>query len=228
MTIFDNAKEVIINNKVVKKIEISGGGVIYEKEKQPTSITCDTSSANVNVNSNITISGRLTSNGNILVRKTIKIYNGTTLLNTVATDSNGRYRVTQNLNCKGTWEIKAIFEGDDTYEICTSPAKYVTVNGYNPTYSCTLSDTELTVGQTCTLNGYINVPGAYLQINVKGSSAVGTTPSGRGLVVNNDGTFSWDFTAKTVGNWYITILFRGNCTYNQLYFVKVVDFTISE
>lgn len=96
--------------------------------KLNNSITINTNRSTVYYTQNVTISGVLTDElGNKIANATVKLYNGSSLVATGTTNSNGAYSFTRNWS-QGTYNFKVIYEGDNSHNSVTSATKTVYMN----------------------------------------------------------------------------------------------------
>jgi hypothetical protein len=66
------------------------------------------------------------------------------------------YNHTLTLNA-GTWQIRATWDGDDSYEGVTTPNITLTVLKASSTVTCTLSEIDVTVGSNLTISGNMDL-----------------------------------------------------------------------
>ena len=96
----------------------------YAVEKTYYPLTLNLSGNDINVGGTLTLTGAL---GN-LSAKSVKIYQGNNLIDTVTTDNNGVFtKQITGLN-EGNYTFYAVFEGDNTYDSAISGIVYVNVD----------------------------------------------------------------------------------------------------
>ncbi|WP_407415828.1 hypothetical protein [Methanobrevibacter sp.] len=99
----------------------SNSSVNVTVKNQPT-LTCTlTPPSSIYVDTTLIISGNLSAGAN----KTVKIQNGSAVLYTLTTDSNGDYSQSVNCTTTGIFHYKAVFDGDnDNYSVETQNKQY--------------------------------------------------------------------------------------------------------
>ena len=103
---------------------VTSSAVTVTVSKVTTTITLSTSSASVSVSETFTLSGTLSAG----TGKSVKIYNGSTLVDTVTTGTGGAYTKQLSESTAGTYTFTAVFDGDSTYANVTSSAVTVAVS----------------------------------------------------------------------------------------------------
>ncbi|MBE6508261.1 MAG: hypothetical protein E7Z77_02480 [Methanobrevibacter sp.] len=117
--------------------------------------TISLTSSNVTYPDNVVLSGTLSAGSG----KSVKIYQGNTLLGTVSTSSNGAFSKTvPGLNA-GNYTFKAVFDGDTQYSSVTSTTVTVTVENAPP------ASIVLTVDKS--VLSYVHSDSAVLSATVK-------------------------------------------------------------
>ena len=89
--------------------------------------------------------------------KTVKLYRGNTLIDTLTTNSQGKatYTTASTLDA-GEYQFKAVYEGDSTYASVTSQIMNVTIKKAVPSMTFTSSEDTVEVGETLTLSGALS------------------------------------------------------------------------
>lgn len=115
MSLFDNARSVVMNNKVVRSIKTTDGGVIYEKTDD-TYLTIDVPLSLIYSDA-FSITGTLTDyHGNGLSGKSVDLLVGSTVVDSTTTTTNGAYSFTSTPVRTGNHEFKVVFNGDSSYD----------------------------------------------------------------------------------------------------------------
>lgn len=115
MSLFDNARSVVLNDKVVKSIKTTDGGVIYEKTND-TYLTIDVPLSLIYSDA-FNITGNLTDyNGDGLSGKSVDLLVGSTVVDSTTTITNGAYSFTSTPVRTGNHEFKVVFNGDSSYD----------------------------------------------------------------------------------------------------------------
>ena len=99
------------------------GSVNVTINKITSTISLSASSSTITYGSSVTLSGTLSAGSN----KSVKIYNGSSLVDTVTSGSGGAFSKSVSGLSVGTHSFTAVFEGDSTYTNVTSTALSVTV-----------------------------------------------------------------------------------------------------
>ena len=106
--------------------------------KVDTSISIGSDKASYYTDESILLSGTLVDDDNQpLVSKSVKVYRGASLIDTVSTDSTGTYEKTVTGLSAGSYSFKAVYDGDEVYQGSTSSSLSVIVQ--NHTYSLSIS-----------------------------------------------------------------------------------------
>ena len=173
-------------------------------------ISCNVPSSSANRGDNVYIYGRLAANNwqDILGGRTVKLYNGSSVIANLTTDNDGWFGTTVNYNCRGTWSIRAEFEGETDYPACSSSTTNVTVNGIASTISCSVNVSEVDYGGIVIFTGHCSVPNTTVYITLK---AFGSQTWGVRTDANGNFTDSIRAYLRGVNEAYAS--YRGDCTY---------------
>lgn len=125
VTLSYDTNQALVNNTVYTNNNKNNNGlyvVIGERDKLTSYITLTSNKQSYLTYETITVSGLLTGDENTaLSGKTVKIYVGSTLVDTVTTTGNGNYTSNITLtDVTGEVTIRAVFEGDEEYYSCTN------------------------------------------------------------------------------------------------------------
>ena len=148
--------------------------------------------------------------------KSVKVYQGNTLIDTVTTGSGGAYSTSVSELGAGTYTFRAEFEGDDEYSSVVSSTLEITVSKLPSTVSLTGSD--IYVGETLNLSGVLSVGNGYSVKIYQGESVIDTVTTGA------NGAFSKSITGLTAGTYTFKALFEGTNNYSSS---TSGDFTIT-
>ena len=172
-------------------------------------IGCNVPSSSANVGDSAYIYSRLWANSNEgLGGRTVKLYNGSSVIATLTTDSNGWFGTTVNYNCRGTWSIRAEFEGETDYPACSSGTTNVTVNGISSTITCSVDVSEVNYGGRVTFTGHCSVPYAHIYVTLKAKGSQNWR-----VTADANGDFSYTTAAYLRGENEAYATHTGDCTY---------------
>lgn len=117
---------------------VTSSSVSVTINKITPTISISTSSSSVIVGNTYTISGTLSAGSGL----SVKIYQGSTLLDTVTTGSNGTYSKTITASTAGTYTYHTVFDGNTQYDTVTSSNVSVSVTQAVTVDSVTLTGTS--------------------------------------------------------------------------------------
>lgn len=124
VTLSYDTNQALVNNTVYTNNNKNNNGlyvVIGEGDKLTSHITITSNKQSYLTYETISLSGLLTGDENTaLSGKTVKIYVGSTLVDTVTTTGNGNYTSNITTDVTGEVTIRAVFEGDEEYYSCTN------------------------------------------------------------------------------------------------------------
>lgn len=103
-----------------------------------SSISINTNRSTVYYSQNVTISGVLSDELGNMNGATVKLYNGSSLVATTTTNSNGAYSFTRNWSI-GFYQFKVVYEGSTTHTSVTSATKNVTMSKAPTSINATIS-----------------------------------------------------------------------------------------
>ena len=167
----------------------------------------NTSSLETVINTAVRI-GCTVSDGSIkLSGKTVKFYkNGSTLLGSGSTNSNGWAQISYTPSVAGSETITAVYEGDSTYGETTSNACNLVINKKTTSVTLNANNTNLLAGESLTLSGTCSL-GSGVSIELRHNGVVLTT-----LTTGANGTFSKTVTGLTAGQHTFAAFYNGDNT----------------
>ena len=209
-TIPDGASEEYIAK------QYPSGKLDERTDKTPTTLTCVGSSASINVGSSVTFSGVLKdSSDNKISNASVKLYNGSTLVDTLTTDSNGAYSKTVSGLSAGSYTFQAKYEGDSTYKKSNSSTVSLTVTKLSTTTSLSATSASIVIGASPSLTGTLKdsnntgVTGASVKI-YSGDTLLDTVTTTTG------GAFSYTGSAtSSTGSLTFKAVYDGDSTYSN-------------
>ena len=132
--------------------ESASASVNVSVNKITSTITLAASTGTITYGQSVTLSGTVSVGSGA----SIKIYNGSTLVDTVTSGSGGAFlKSVSGLNA-GSHTFKAVYDGDDTHEGVTSSNVSVTVNKATPTITFASDKSVVTYGDSFTLSGVLS------------------------------------------------------------------------
>lgn len=141
--------------------ESASASVNVSVNKITSTITLAASTGTITYGQSVTLSGTVSVGSGA----SIKIYNGSTLVDTVTSGSGGAFlKSVSGLNA-GSHTFKAVYDGDDTHEGVTSSNVSVTVNKATPTITFASDKSVVTYGDSFTLSGVLSA-GSGASINI--------------------------------------------------------------
>lgn len=213
MGLFDNANIVAINNKRVKSIVTSDGGVLYEKTDM-VSLSIDVP-LNLVYSDAFSITGALTDvHDDGISGETVDLYVGDTLVDSTTTDSNGEYEFTQTPVSAGAHSFQVKYAGNTSYSSTTSSKVYRRV-GKETTL---LSVTSPVDNSTYYVGGAINVSGTLLTDDDEplGNKPINYKLDGSTITsinTNNDGSISFQLGTISTGSHTLELSYAGDSNY---------------
>lgn len=205
MGIFDNAKEVRINNKVVKSIIGENNMTLYINGEisQPKSITLtNLGNSSVVYGTTVQLQATYSELGATLTGKTVTLYDGDTVKTTGTTDSNGEVTFSLPTLSIGSHQFKVTCNNTES-DVIT-----VVVNKVTPTLS--LSGSNISYGGTLSLSGVLSAGSGKSVKIYNGNTLVDT------VTTTTDGAFSKSVTGLAVGSYTFKAVFEGDGVYNSV------------
>ena len=177
--------------------------------KTTTLLSLTSSTSSITVGESVTLTGTLTDNSNNPVTNaSVKIYQGDTLLDTLTTDNNGEVDKTVSGLTAGSYNFKAVYDGDSTYK--NSESSIITVTVTAPVISLAVTgspiiETSNTNTITATLLADSTpVEDETLSYTVKHGATVITTGSD---TTDNNGEISISYTGTGIGEITVTVTY---------------------
>jgi len=183
--------------------------------KVSTSITCSVSPSEVTIGNSITISGSI--NPTILdktVTLTFRKPYGSSFNRTVTTGSDGSYSDSYTPDAVGSWNVSASWEGDSSYTEAISTSKSFIVSKISTTISCSVSSSNLTIGDSVTVSGSISPTrsGVTVTISYKSDGSFSTLFT---VTSASDGSYSYSWKPTDVGSYQLKASWAGDSTYSE-------------
>ena len=155
--------------------------------------------------------GSLTLHGAALAGRSVKLYDGATLVDTLTTDNNGNFSKSVTWASSGTYNYKIVYEGTTTVlEKETSYA--VNVQKKIPTITLNTNKTQYTSNESMGLYGTLKFNGADIN-NATVKIYNGDTFLGQTTTVN--GGWSLQNQKANILNKEYSVVFEGDNTYQQ-------------
>ncbi|RAP44982.1 MAG: hypothetical protein BZ135_07100 [Methanosphaera sp. rholeuAM6] len=194
------------------------GNDSYASSHTDTSVTVNKKHSNITIDETgahaygetVTITGKLTDNGNAISNATVSMkVNGNIV--TGVTNIAGEYSISYVASKVGSNDILISFMGDDTYEACKTDTT-ITINKQNtrltinPITQTYYDDTVLITGTLTDATGK-TLADISLTIRLNNEDIPVTT--------NSNGIFTLNTTATKIGTNTVTVTFNGNANYTQ-------------
>jgi hypothetical protein len=167
-------------------------------------------------NNSITYGSTITLNGTISAGSglSVKIYNGTTLVDTLTTGTNGTFTKTVTGLSVGNHTFKAVFEGNASYANAESSTVQVTVNKLN-------TSLEISVPLSLVYSDSFNITGTLMDTtnNTAMNNATVKLKVGNTVVdtqtTNSNGVVSFTQTPVSMGTHSFKLVYEGATNYNN-------------
>ena len=189
MGLFDNAVRVILNDKVVNRIELVDGGVLYERAlpRESTSLSIDVP-LNLVYGDSFNITGTLLDSEDSGVSgATVKLKVGSTVVDTVVTGNDGVYSFTHSPVRVGNHSFQVVYSGDSSYRGCDSAVVNRVVDRETSVISVSPSTVYVSgSGDSVSVSGSLVdddgsvLSGASVSLLVDGTVSSSTTTDGSG------------------------------------------------
>jgi Tol biopolymer transport system component len=188
--------------------------VTVNVNKRESSISCSASSSNPTVEDSVTISGSITpSRSGITITISYKSDGSWNTLTTVTSSSDGSFSYSWTPSDANSYQLKASWAGDDTYNGATSSMVSVTVKKISTSTSCSTSSSTITNGETITTTGSINPAVSGKTVTLTYTKPDGTSKVTRTVTTNSDGSFSDSYKPDAIGTWSVTASWDGDATH---------------
>jgi len=186
---------------------LSNGGTIA---KSPSSISTSVFPSSITIGSSITISGSIApAHSSVTVTLSFSKPDGTALIWTPVTASNGSYSYAFTPDMVGSWNMRASWEGDAEHEGASSSWMSFTVSKISSTISCNLSSSRLTIGGSVTVSGSISPShsGVNVTISYNDHGAWNTLATATSAP---DGSYSYLWTPSPIGSYQLKASWEGD------------------
>jgi peptide/nickel transport system substrate-binding protein len=175
-----------------------------------SSISCSVSPSSLTIGGSVTVSGSITpARSGVAITVSSKSDESWNTLATVTSASNGSYSYSWKPASAGSYQLKASWAGDDTYNGATSSAVSVAVTKISTTISCSVSSSEVTEGDSVTVSGSVSpaVSGKSVTLTYKKPDASTFT---RKVTTGSDGGYSDSYKPDAVGSWSASASWDGD------------------
>lgn len=208
------------------------GTVLYQPFKEDivrtgSSVIASIINPHVTLNEAVAVSGAMgPSRGAATIALTYIKPDTSTITKTLETNFAGHFNDTFKPDMQGFWAMYASWEGDDVIIGSTSPTVTFTVTKIPTTLSCSVSPSELTIGDFVIVSGSINLSvsdATVTLIYTKPNSSTVTTAS----ITDSEGDYSDIYTPNTVGFWSVAASWDGDSIHEGASSSEV-GFTVSK
>jgi hypothetical protein len=182
----------------------------FTVSKIPNTISCSLSISNVIVGGSIMVSGSIIpARSGVTVALSYKSDGSWNTLATVTSVSDGSFSYSWKPTAVGSYQLKASWEGDNTYGGTTSDAVTARVTKISTTISCLVSPSEVAEGDLVTVSGSISptVSGKTVTLTYKKPDSSMFT---RTATTGSDGTYSDSYKIDAVGSWSVSTSWDGD------------------
>jgi hypothetical protein len=188
----------------------TSSSVSFTVSKISSSISCSVSSSSPTIGDSATVSGSITpACSGVTVTISCKNDGSFSTLSTVTTASDGSYAYSWKPASVGSYQLKASWAGDSTYDGATSDAVSVTVNKISSSISCTASSSEITSGDSITVSGSISPSVSGKTVTLTYTKPDGTTLT-RTVATGSDGSYSDSYKPDATGSWSVKVAWDGD------------------
>lgn len=191
----------------------------FTVSKISSSISCSVSSSSLTIGVSITVSGSITpARSDVTVTISYKSDGSWNTLATVTSASDGSYSYSWTPASEGSYQVKASWEGDNTYSGATSSAAAVsvTVAKISTTISCSVSPSEVTEGSSVTVSGSISPALSGKTVTLTYEKTDRTPPLfTRTVTTGSDGSYSDVYKPDATGSWSVSASWEGDSTHDS-------------
>jgi hypothetical protein len=183
--------------------------------KSSTILSCFVSSSSITIGNTVTISGSITPalSGKV-VTLTYTKPDSSTVTRTCTTNP-GDYTDIYTPDSTGIWSVKASWDGDATYSGAFSALMSFTVSKLSSSISCSISASELTIGESTIISGSILSVSSVIQppsaISVTLSYRINGVWTPLATVTSTaDGSYSYTWTPTQVNSYQLRASWSGD------------------
>lgn len=171
---------------------------VGDSGKVDTSISLSSDKNQYYTDESIILSGSLVDEDNQpLVNADVKVYRGTSLLETVSTDSTGAFGKSVSGLSAGSYSFKAVYDGDDTYQGSTSSTVSVIVQNHSYSLSIASDKQSILTSESVTISGQLlKDSGAYASQSIDLYDGVNKIAT---LTTGSDGEYEETVSGLSVG-----------------------------
>lgn len=180
--------------------------------KAPSVLAISLSSCTAKVGDKINVNGTLYPAQEATITIEYKLPDGTVTTKSVNSNSEGKFSDSFTVDQAGTWQVRAIWEGNDLYAGAESMSATVTVVKKKSEISIAASPLTIDAGETIAINGNLE-PGQVVTITLTFTSPNGTIFTEM-TQTNSAGAFSYTVKLNQAGVWQITASWNGNEEYD--------------
>jgi hypothetical protein len=199
----------------------NGNTVVVKGLVAPTSssISCSASPSSILVGSSTTISGFLSpAIADADVTLSYRLSGGIwSSMQTVSTTSLGSYSYDWTPTSAGTYEVKASWSGDETYEAAENSATITVtdiITSGSSSISCSASPSSILVGSSTTISGSLSPAIADTDVTLSYRLS-GSWNSLQTVSTDSSGSYSYDWTPNSAGTYQVKASWIGNIDYEE-------------
>ena len=184
-------------------LDESSSAVTVTVNKIASTISLSASSGTITYGDSVTLSGTLSVGSG----ESVKIYQGSTLLESVTTGTGGAFTKTITDLGVGSYTFKAVYDGDSTHTGVTSSNVSVTVNKLTSTITLSVPASG-TVGTSYSITGTL--------VPTSGSVKLYENSVLKDTLTVTSGSFSKSITQSNEGTYSYYAVFEGSSTYSSV------------
>ena len=129
---------------------------------------------------------------------------------TVTSSSNGSYSYSWKPVSVGSYQLRASWDGDKSYNGATSGTVSVTANKISTAISCKASPSEITEGANITISGSIAPTVSGKTVNLTYTKPDGKTTVTRTATTGSNGSYSNSYKPDITGSWSVKASWNGD------------------
>jgi len=183
---------------------------ILKVSEIPPGISCNVSSPNLVLGDSVAISGSISpavSGTNVTLSYTMP--NGSILIRTVTSTSNGSYSDTYTPSVAGSWSVSSSWQGNSAYAGASSTPTAFLVSEIATNLSCFVSPSDSAIGGDITVSGAVNPPMSGIDVTLNYTGPNGTTQT-RTVTTSSNGSYSESYVPEATGSWSVTASWGGD------------------
>ncbi|MHB9036293.1 MAG: Ig-like domain-containing domain [Armatimonadota bacterium] len=160
------------------------------------------------VGQDVTVSGQLQPPMAMPIRFTLVTPEGNISSSTAATGQDGSFQKVFNASLAGTYEVAIDFDGGSGYDACSTTASITAQEKIASSIDLACSPAAPAVGDSVTITGTLT-PALQAAVDITCTMPSGSSTQHH-LTTDAGGTFTWNTTLDTAGQWYFQAVYAGD------------------